>query len=256
MDGGATELRARGMPLGLMSGMTYEEKEKLIAPGEGILFYSDGLVESHDPQREMFGFPRLGALLGASRNETNVINYLLNDLKTFTGPDWEQEDDMTLMVLRREAAGPATDPWQTLGEVSIASEPGNEREAMRQVAELVQGLNLPGPRLEKLKTAVAEGAMNAIEHGNQNRPDLKVEIRVLSSGKCVAVRITDKALSVAPQKAAATPDLDAKLAGLQTPRGWGLFLMEKMVDQLNVYQEEGRHTLELILNREDTAHGH
>jgi serine phosphatase RsbU (regulator of sigma subunit)/anti-sigma regulatory factor (Ser/Thr protein kinase) len=254
--GGATELRARGMPLGLMSGMTYEENEKVIAPGEGILFYSDGLVEAHNPQREMFGFPRLGTLLGAREDEAHVIDSLLNDLRTFTGPDWEQEDDMTLMVLRREAGEPEAEPWQTLGEISVASEPGNEREAMRQVAELVKVLNLPAPRLDKLKTAVAEGTMNAIEHGNQNRPDLKVEIMVLSSGKCVAVRITDKALNSTPPKAAATPDLDAKLAGLQTPRGWGLFLMEKMVDHLNVYQEEGRHTLELILNREDTAHGH
>src|SRR3712207_2144568 len=54
----STELRARGMPLGLMPRMPYEEKETTLAPGDGVLFYSDGLVEAHDPQREMFGFPR------------------------------------------------------------------------------------------------------------------------------------------------------------------------------------------------------
>src|ERR671917_2202357 len=61
---GAEELRARGMPLGLMPGMDYEEKEIELGRGESVLFYSDGLVEAHDPHREMFGFPRLRGLVG------------------------------------------------------------------------------------------------------------------------------------------------------------------------------------------------
>ena len=44
------ELRATGMPLGLMPEMRYEEKEAVIAPGESILLYSDGLTEAHDPR--------------------------------------------------------------------------------------------------------------------------------------------------------------------------------------------------------------
>lgn len=255
--GEAAELRARGMPLGLMQGMTYEEKEKMIAPGEGILFYSDGLVEAHNPNREMFGFPRLGKLLEASQAGTNVIEHLLGELKLFTGEDWEQEDDTTLVVLHREP-GQAAPQWQPIASFAIPSEPGNEREAMRQVAEIVKSLGWPLTRLDKLKTAVAEGTMNAIEHGNQNRADLNVEIAIwrAAQGKTLAVRIADKALSTAPAKAAATPDLDAKLAGLQTPRGWGLFLIEKMVDKLNVYEEDGKHTLELIVDLEGGTHDH
>src|SRR5829696_7345716 len=56
---GVVELRARGMPLGLMPGMDYEEKEKVLQPGESVLLHSDGVVEAHDPDRDMFGFPRL-----------------------------------------------------------------------------------------------------------------------------------------------------------------------------------------------------
>jgi serine phosphatase RsbU (regulator of sigma subunit) len=58
--GDAVELRARGMPLGLMPGMGYEEKEIILEAGEAALFYSDGLVEAHDSRGEMFGFPKLG----------------------------------------------------------------------------------------------------------------------------------------------------------------------------------------------------
>src|SRR5918994_1892046 len=60
--GNAHELRATGMPLGLMPGMIYEQKEIELDSGQGVFFYSDGLVEAHDPKGEMFGFPRLRAL--------------------------------------------------------------------------------------------------------------------------------------------------------------------------------------------------
>jgi serine phosphatase RsbU (regulator of sigma subunit) len=101
-SGGAEELRARGMPLGLMPGMGYEEKEMVLEKGEGVLFYSDGLVEAHDPRREMFGFPRLQGLVGAHRaGGSSLISFLLSELARFTGEGWEQEDDITLVTLDR-----------------------------------------------------------------------------------------------------------------------------------------------------------
>src|ERR687890_416960 len=99
---GADELRARGMPLGLMPGMGYEEKEIVLERGESVLFYSDGLVEAHDPQREMFGFPRLQGLVGTHRSGgQELVNFLLSELARFTGEGWEQEDDITLVTLER-----------------------------------------------------------------------------------------------------------------------------------------------------------
>jgi serine phosphatase RsbU (regulator of sigma subunit) len=99
---GAEELRARGMPLGLMPGMGYEEKEIVLEKGESVLFYSDGLVEAHDPRREMFGFPRLQGLVGAQRSGgSSLISFLLSELRRFTGEGWEQEDDITLVTLDR-----------------------------------------------------------------------------------------------------------------------------------------------------------
>jgi PAS domain S-box-containing protein len=96
------ELRARGMPLGLMPGMEYEEKEITLNRGESVLFYSDGLVEAHDPHHEMFGFPRLQRLVGTHRpGESSLIDFLLSELIKFTGEDWEQEDDITLVTLER-----------------------------------------------------------------------------------------------------------------------------------------------------------
>jgi serine phosphatase RsbU (regulator of sigma subunit) len=99
--GKVIELRATGMPLGLMPGMHYEEQEEIVALNESILFYSDGLVEAHNPEREMFGFPRLKALLEEHTDGATLIDFLLGELRTFTGEGWEQEDDMTMLTLRR-----------------------------------------------------------------------------------------------------------------------------------------------------------
>jgi serine phosphatase RsbU (regulator of sigma subunit) len=100
-DGSVGELRARGMPLGLMPDMAYEEADAALALGDAVLFYSDGLVEAHNPAREMFGFPRLKALLGEDASTASPIAFLLRELADFTRPDWEQEDDITLVALRR-----------------------------------------------------------------------------------------------------------------------------------------------------------
>src|SRR5215211_852189 len=102
--GNAEELRARGMPLGLMPGMGYEEKKIELDSGEGVFFYSDGLVEAHGPEGEMFGFPRLRSLIARHAGDQRALGeFLMEGLYSFVGEGWEQEDDITLLTLRRYA---------------------------------------------------------------------------------------------------------------------------------------------------------
>jgi serine phosphatase RsbU (regulator of sigma subunit)/anti-sigma regulatory factor (Ser/Thr protein kinase) len=266
--GGVSELRATGMPLGLMPGMSYEEKETLLEPGESILFYSDGIVEAHNPERDMFSFPRLMELVGKHADAETLIDFLLAELATFTGPDWEQEDDVTMVTLHRsegygvseistrsamrleEKTGNGDNnngDWRTLAEWTLPSEPGNERLAMERVAEAVEPLKLPKKRLEELKTAVAEATMNAMEHGNHYQADVLVSIQVQTSQKVLSVQIRDQG-SGQPIPSPEEPDLEAKLAELQTPRGWGLFLIKNLVDDMRITSDENHHTIELIIN--------
>ena len=92
------------MPLGLMPGMIYEEGEVSLREGESVLFYSDGLVEAHDPKGEMFGFPRLRALVAEHGEASELGEFLMEELYSFVGEGWEQEDDITLLTLRRSAS--------------------------------------------------------------------------------------------------------------------------------------------------------
>jgi anti-sigma regulatory factor (Ser/Thr protein kinase) len=135
---------------------------------------------------------------------------------------------------------------RTLAELSIPSEPGNERRATEEVARAVSGLGLPERTLERLKTAVAEATMNAMEHGNHYRAEIPVVIEVSASDAELSIKITDEG-SGPPTFHSETPDLEAKLEGMQTPRGWGLFLIKNMVDDMNVTGDEHHHTIELII---------
>jgi serine phosphatase RsbU (regulator of sigma subunit)/anti-sigma regulatory factor (Ser/Thr protein kinase) len=245
----AVELDARGMPLGLMAGMTYAETEARLAPGEQILLHSDGIAEAHDPAREMFGIPRLARVVGEEQERRGgLIANVLAELERFTGAGWEQEDDITLVALSWSGA-PAD---ELLAEFSLPSEPGNEREAMRRVAETAAAFGIAGERLEQLKTAVAEATMNAIEHGNRNDPVLPVTLRLLSNADELKVQISDEG-GERPIPISEAPDIEAKLRGEQKPRGWGLFLIQNMVDAMRVTTHDGRHTVELVMRREEDA---
>ena len=140
------------------------------------------------------------------------------------------------------------DLGRTLADFSVPSEPGNERMAMETVAEAVQNLGISGENLERLKTGVAEATMNAMEHGNEYKPEVPVELQVLVTDHDLLVRITDRGSGPPPSDDSDAPDILAKLEGMQTPRGWGLFLIKSMVDEMNISGDEGHHTVELVVH--------
>ena len=258
---GVIEFRATGMPLGLLPGMTYEEREAVIEPGGNVLLYSDGLVEAHDPSGDMYGFPRLREAMASDLAGGELIDDLLLGLHAFTGRGWEQEDDITLVTIRRsnghaasefaQDGRPADPVERTLLDLVLPGELGNEREAMERVAEAVAPLAIEPARLERLKTAVSEAAMNAIEYGSGGSPDVPVEIRVTVTDAELRIAIVDRALGgPIPGDDAEEPDIEAKLAGLQKPRGWGLFLIKHMVDRVEVTPGEDNQTVTLTLDLE------
>lgn len=261
---GVVELRATGMPLGLLPDRTYDEKEASLAPGQTVLLYSDGIDEAHAPDGEMFGLPRVRELMATEATGSELIDHLLDSLHAFVGRDWDQEDDITLVALDRtgeleaaitaradrpvEVVAPRPMPAdQVLLRLTLPGADGNERIAMDQVADAVAPLGLDPTRLERLKTAVSEAAMNAIEYGSRNDPAVPVEIEVAVAAGDLVIRITDRGLS-GPLEGMEEPDLDAKLAGSQKPRGWGLFLIRHMVDAMDVATDGPVQTVTLTIH--------
>ena len=144
---------------------------------------------------------------------------------------------------------------RTIAELSLPSEPGNESRASEEVARAMSELGLPQRTLERLKTAVAEATMNAMEHGNRYNAEVPVKIEVWLLEKRLLLRIIDRGGSPPPNPNAQRPDLEAKLEGKQPPRGWGLFLIKNMVDDMRVSGNPDHHTIELLidLKGEDNA---
>jgi anti-sigma regulatory factor (Ser/Thr protein kinase) len=138
--------------------------------------------------------------------------------------------------------------------MSFPSVDGNERLAMDRVGEALANLDISPERLEKLKTAVAEAAMNAIEHGNGGDPAKTVDVEVLGSEDRVLIRVKDHGGGREIPNPE-TPNLEAKLEGLQSPRGWGLFLIEQMVDEMHTMTDASHHTVELVMYRNPSRGG-
>jgi len=246
---GVVELRATGMPLGLLPGMGYEEKSVKLSANDEILIYSDGLTEAHSPTGEMFGYPQLRELMTQSLDADGLIDFLRQRLDAHVGPDWEQEDDVTFVTFHRKAEAHDHNSGVLLAEFSVSSAHGNEREVMERVADAIARLNLPAPRVEKIKTAAAEATMNAMEHGNRYDPAKPTGVAVRVNADRLLIQITDfngDGASEIPQET--SPDLDLKLAGLQSPRGWGLFLIRSITDDMRHMNTDGKHTLELAFN--------
>jgi serine phosphatase RsbU (regulator of sigma subunit)/anti-sigma regulatory factor (Ser/Thr protein kinase) len=252
---GVIELRATGMPLGLLEDMRYEAREATLAADQSVVLYSDGIIEAHGPDGDMFGFPRLRELMAADLSGAQIIDAILEQLHAFTGQGWEQEDDITMVALRRDAItidGRPAAVDETDGRllhIVLPGQQGNEREAMDRVAESVAPLALPEARLERLKTAVSEATMNAIEYGSKSDPAIPVEIDVTVVADDLIVRITDQGLSGVISETE-EPDIEAKLAGEQKPRGWGLFLIKHMVDAMEVVTDGNAQTVILTLHLE------
>ena len=252
---GVIELRATGMPLGLMPGSDYDVHTAIIEPGELVLLSSDGIVEAHNPNGEMYGFPRLMGRVAAIGPNGDLLGDLITDLDAYAGVGAEQEDDVTLVSIRRlssarDAAETFMEDSTTLTAFSVSSVFGNEREVMDRVTAAV-GDELPEDRLQRLQTAVSETAMNAIEHGNRAEPELLVDVEVVVIDDRLVVSVTDHGGSRGSMDVE-KPDLEAKLAGEQSPRGWGLFLIEEMVDDLSTVADGDDFTVRLTMNLKDT----
>lgn len=131
--------------------------------------------------------------------------------------------------------------WQNLAEINLSGQPGADRLARNYVASAVRPLNLSPADLERLKTAITEAVLKAIEHGHHYRFNLPVSIRLRVSYRALAGQVTDRGN---------TPDLTAKVSVHESSRGWGFFLIERIVDDTQTADEDMHHSIELFLYRE------
>jgi anti-sigma regulatory factor (Ser/Thr protein kinase) len=221
---------------------------EISVPNGGLLVIaSDGVAEAHGADGSMYGFQRVADVVQGAKDPAGAV---VDDVDDFAVG--AQEDDITIVVLRRRisAKDSASSFGSTLLEFQLPSVDGIERDAMDRVMDAATGAGMELSRAKKLGTAVAEAVMNAAEHGNGFDPERPVDVVVSDDGSVVEVNVTDNGPGAGEN--IDTPDIDAKIAGDQGPRGWGRFLIEKLVDELEDQVVDGRHTLTMRMRKEDS----
>jgi len=126
---------------------------------------------------------------------------------------------------------------ETLVEVSLPSTLGFERVAMAAAEAVAQNIGFPQERIDDLKTAVSEACLNAIEHGNKQDASVKVLVTFTLHHSQLRVDVADQGQGVKDR--IGTPHIEDKLAGKDRSRGWGLFLIENLVDEVAFEQRPG-----------------
>lgn len=138
---------------------------------------------------------------------------------------------------------------QLVAEYEVSTVPGAEREAVRLAEEALASFALPDAQMARIMTAVSEAVLNAMEHGNDNLPHLPVQLKIEVSSACVIISVYDHGMVRTVPTSSTEPDLYAKLAGEQRPRGWGLFLIREMADELSARSEPARHCIQMVFYR-------
>lgn len=137
-------------------------------------------------------------------------------------------------------------------ELRIPSILGYEKLAMDFAASVGRLLKLPERRIEDLRTAVSEACINAIEHGHRFDANVRVGIGFTLEEMELEIDVTDEAEERIGQPP--IPDIDEKIAGKDTPRGWGVFLIKNLVDDVRFETNQGKGNRVKMIFHVDKPH--
>jgi anti-sigma regulatory factor (Ser/Thr protein kinase) len=249
------EFQASGYPLGIFPGSEYDAAEASLAPGDSLVFTSDGFLEARDEGGLLWGSAGLRQALARFSGDQSLVRFVRDELRRFSGLGWQQEDDMTLLHLHwmasderhlRDIPNFSSPPDQELlADLAYPSLPGAERLAVQAVERLLQDCGLPADRQDDLLTAVLETVANAIHAGNHDQAELPVEVKVWRREDKLIVQVLD---SITGALLTTQPGEGTEAVVLAEEfHGWGAFIAQHLVDEMYVSLDEDYHSIELVL---------
>ncbi len=117
-------------------------------------------------------------------------------------------------------------------EISLPSQVGYERVAMASAESYAKMLGLTPERIEDLKTIVAEAAINAMQHGNKERPDARVTVSMTFKDNAIQVTVMDQGEGF--KGFLPDPDIERIVNEQDPPVGFGTFLIRQLADQVEI----------------------
>ena len=131
-------------------------------------------------------------------------------------------------------------------ELQLPSRLGYERVAMDAAAAAAKLIGFHKSRIDDLRTAVAEACINAIEHAHKFNSAMKVVVALNIGDEHLQIDVTDQGEGL--PESVEPPDIEKKFAGEQQARGWGMFLIKALMDEVefNVHSDHGNATRMVI----------
>jgi serine phosphatase RsbU (regulator of sigma subunit)/anti-sigma regulatory factor (Ser/Thr protein kinase) len=218
-DGTATFLtEAEGPPLGTGNVATYDEQRVVLAPGETLLLYTDGLIERRG-RRLTEGEDALVAAALASPDDPELLCRSIIAELTDAG---DTSDDIAVLAL--QVIG-----MHELLEVEVPAQAGQLAVVRHLIRRWVCSNDGTDDDCAAFAIAVTEACANAVEHA-YGPDDANIEIRARLAGDQATVAVRDR-------------------GGWRPPRGEnrgrGIPVMREFMDDVVIESEEDGTTVEL-----------
>ena len=131
-------------------------------------------------------------------------------------------------------------------ELNLPSKLGYERIAIGGLAAFAKSVGFSSPRIEDLKTSVAEACINAMQHGNKGRPDARVLVAIRFQDNVLRVSVFDEGDGMKAELK--DPDIERILENLDAPVGFGVFLMKRLMDKVEFNRTSNhRHEVRMVM---------
>jgi serine/threonine-protein kinase RsbW len=115
-------------------------------------------------------------------------------------------------------------------ELNLPSKLGYERVAIGGLAAFAKSVGFSSPRIEDLKTSVAEACINAMQHGNKGKPDARVLVTSKFQDDVLWISVFDEGTGLKAKLK--DPDIERIIENLDPPVGFGVFLMKRLMDKV------------------------
>ena len=131
-------------------------------------------------------------------------------------------------------------------ELNLPSKIGYERIAIGGLAAFARSVGFSSPRIEDLKTSVAEACINAVQHGNKGKPDARVLVAISFQANTLRVSVFDEGdgFKAEPRD----PVIERIVENLDPPVGFGVFLMKRLMDKVEFNRTSNhRHEVRMMM---------
>lgn len=230
-------------PLGCMEGIQYEEHKTILAPGDIIYVYTDGVTEANDNRHELYGEKRLISALNLPFNgDMTVLNKNISDSITrFTGGA-EQFDDITMLSLKYNGPNNTGKAGIEMKELKVKADISELDKVLSFADSILESMDCSMKAQMQIDVAIEELFVNIAHYAYPSGDgEAVIEVEADEANKTVSITFVDQGIPYDPLKNA---DPDITLSADERPiGGLGIFMVKKSMDDVSYEYKDNQNRL-------------